>query len=50
MLKKELRKKYHTERLALTATQQTKLDDLLLIQFQQLALPPLRSVLSFIPI
>lgn len=50
MLKKELRKKYRTERLALTAVQQTKLDDLLLIQFQKLSLPELHSVLSFYPI
>ena len=50
MQKKVLRKKYHAERLSLTAAQQTKLDDLLLIQFQQLALPPLHAILSFIPI
>jgi 5-formyltetrahydrofolate cyclo-ligase len=50
MLKKELRKKYRAERIALTQAQQTKLDDLLLIQFQQLPLPPLHTLLSFFPI
>jgi len=50
MLKKELRKKYRTERLALTATQRAKWDDLILIQFQRLLLPPLQNILSFYPI
>lgn len=49
MLKKELRKKYRTARTALTPAQQLKLDDLLLIQFQKLALPPLQTVMSFYP-
>jgi 5-formyltetrahydrofolate cyclo-ligase len=50
MLKKELRKKYNTLRLHLTATERTKFDDLLLIQFQQLTLPPLHNIMSFVPI
>ncbi len=50
MLKKELRQEYRKVRLLLTDEQQTRFDDLLLIQFQQLALPPLHSILSFIPI
>ena len=50
MLKNELRKKYRKARMELSAMQQTKLDDLLLIQFQQLALPSLQSILSFVPI
>src|SRR6476469_217100 len=50
MLKKVLRKKYRAERMALTAARQAKLDDLLLIQFQQLSLPPLYRILSFVPI
>ncbi|HUQ96910.1 MAG TPA: 5-formyltetrahydrofolate cyclo-ligase [Chitinophagaceae bacterium] len=49
MLKKDARKKYRAERQALTATQRSRLDDLLLIQFQKLALPPLQSLLSFYP-
>lgn len=50
MLKKQLRTKFHAERLALSHTKQSKFDDLLLIQFQQLAIPPLQRVLSFLPI
>jgi 5-formyltetrahydrofolate cyclo-ligase len=50
MLKRDLRKKYRSERSALTAIQRTKLDDLLLIQFQKLSLPPLQSILTFYPI
>lgn len=50
MLKKELRKKYNTLRLQLAATERTKMDDLLLIQFQQVSLPPLHTVMSFVPI
>ena len=50
MFKKELRKKYGAERAALTAQRRSKLDDLLLIQFQKLSLPPLQTVLSFFPI
>ncbi len=50
MLKKDLRKKYRSERLALSAAQRMKLDDLLLIQFQKLPLPPLQTLLSFYPL
>lgn len=50
MLKKELRKKYRTQRLALTGAQRARLDDLLLIQFQKLQLPPLHAILNFYPI
>lgn len=50
MLKKELRKKYHTQRLQLTEAERAKLDDLMLIQFQQLPLPPLHTFMSFVPI
>ena len=50
MLKKEARKIYKEKRKAPTAVQRMKLDDLLLIQFQQLQLPFLSSVLSFYPI
>ena len=50
MLKKELRKKYRSERLALSPAQRSKLDDLLLIQFQKIALPPLQALLSYFPI
>lgn len=50
MLKKEARKIYKEKRKALTAAQRMKMDDLLLIQFQQLKLPFLSSVLSFYPI
>jgi len=50
MLKSELRKLYRGKREALTAQQRLKLDDLLLIQFQKLSLPPLQNVLSFYPI
>jgi 5-formyltetrahydrofolate cyclo-ligase len=50
MLKSELRRLYREKREALTAQQRLKMDDLLLIQFQQLALPPLQHILSFYPI
>lgn len=50
MLKKELRTLYRKQRKEITAAQRLKWDDLLLIQFQQLALPPLNNLLSFYPI
>ncbi len=50
MTKAELRKMYNGRRRALTPQQQMRLDDLLLIQFQKLRLPPIQSVLSFYPI
>ncbi len=50
MLKSEVRKLFRKKRDELTASQKLKLDDLVLIQFQKLALPPLSSVLSFMPL
>jgi 5-formyltetrahydrofolate cyclo-ligase len=50
MLKKDVRKMYRAERMKLTAPQQEKWDDLILIQFQKLQLPPLQTILSFYPI
>ena len=50
MLKSELRRLYREKRKALTESQRLKLDDLLLIQFQKLSLPPLQAILSFYPI
>src|SRR5687767_11470249 len=50
MDKKQIRNIYREKRLALTATEISKLDDLLLIQFQTLELPFLHSVFSFWPI
>jgi 5-formyltetrahydrofolate cyclo-ligase len=50
MLKKEARQRFRSARKALTPAQKEKLDDLLLIQFQKLMLPPLQAVLSFYPI
>jgi 5-formyltetrahydrofolate cyclo-ligase len=49
MLKKEVRKLYKKKRDELTPSQKLKWDDLLLIQFQKLSLPPLSTVLSFFP-
>ena len=50
MIKKELRKSYSEKRAALTFQERLKLDDLLLIQFQKLALPYLQNILSFYPL
>lgn len=50
MLKKEARQLFRQKREELTATQQLKFDDLLLIQFQTIELPFLSTVLSFHPI
>jgi 5-formyltetrahydrofolate cyclo-ligase len=50
MLKKPARKLYKEKRKALSPAQRMRLDDLLLIHFQQLNLPFLSSVLSFYPI
>jgi 5-formyltetrahydrofolate cyclo-ligase len=36
--------------MSLTAAQQEQWDDLILIQFQKLSLPPLQAILSFYPI
>lgn len=50
MLKKEIRKQYRQKRADLSAQQKSKLDDLLLIQFQTVPLPYVSNVLSFYPI
>lgn len=50
MLKKDARKEFRQKRQELTFSQKEKYDDLLLIQFQKLALPFLSTVLSFYPI
>lgn len=50
MFKKEARKLYKEKRLELSGKERSKLDDLLLIQFQTAALPFLESLLSYWPI
>lgn len=50
MLKYEARKIYREKRDALTAVEKTKLDDMLLIQFQQAEIPFLHTILSYRPI
>lgn len=51
MTKEELRKLYKQKRLALSATDRLKLDDLLLIQLQRLALDSnIQTVMSFWPL
>ena len=50
MLKADARKYYREQRLALTAAERSKLDDLLLIQFQTVKLPFINTLLSFWPI
>jgi 5-formyltetrahydrofolate cyclo-ligase len=50
MKKNEARKFYRVERGRITPVQKQKLDDLLLIQFQKLPLPPLQAVLTYMPI
>lgn len=50
MLKYEARKVYRGKRDALPVTERTKLDDLLLIQFQKAELPFLHTILSYRPI
>jgi len=47
MLKKDLRKIYRQKRNALTPAEKNKLDDLLLIQFQTVPLPPLQNLLTY---
>jgi 5-formyltetrahydrofolate cyclo-ligase len=47
MLKKELRSIYRQKRKALTPAEKNKLDDLLLIQFQTIPLPPIQSILAY---
>ena len=50
MTKAELRIAYKEKRSALLPSERSKMDDLILIQFQQLSLPPIRVLMSFIPI
>jgi len=50
MTKKELRKVYKEKRKALTMQESIRLDDLLLIQFQQWPLSNLTTILNFWPI
>ena len=50
MLKKEARKFFREKRNALTDMEQSKLDDLMLIQFQTIDLPFLHAALSYWPI
>jgi 5-formyltetrahydrofolate cyclo-ligase len=49
MIKKELRNIYKEKRLALSSIERSKLDDLLLIQFQRLSFESVQVVLSFWP-
>lgn len=49
MTKKELRIKYRAKRLALSEKDRIKLDDLLLIQFQQLSFGNVQNLLSYMP-
>lgn len=50
MLKSEARKHYKRERASLQMSEQAKLDDLILIQFQKVELPQLEYVLSYWPL
>jgi 5-formyltetrahydrofolate cyclo-ligase len=50
MQKSEARKIYREKRMALSISEKTKLDDLLLIQFQKIQLPAISNVLSYFPI
>jgi 5-formyltetrahydrofolate cyclo-ligase len=50
MVKSELRKEYLQKRKAIHSIDKLKLDDLMLIQFQQLNFSNIRSVLSYWPI
>lgn len=50
MTKEELRKIYRKKRAELTPADMDRLDDLLLIRFQQWPLEPIRTLLSFRPI
>jgi 5-formyltetrahydrofolate cyclo-ligase len=49
MLKSEARKHYKNERSSLLASEQSRMDDLILIQFQKVSLPQLEYVLSYWP-
>ena len=50
MLKADARKYYRDKRMALTNAERSKLDDLLLIQFQTMKLPFIQTMLSYWPI
>ena len=50
MTKKELRKIYKEKRINISPKEKNILDDLLLIQFQKIALPLIRNVFSYIPL
>ena len=50
MTKKEARKLYRQKRMELSEAQRSKLDDLMLIQFQTVDLPFIQSLLSYWPI
>jgi 5-formyltetrahydrofolate cyclo-ligase len=50
MLKKEARKLFRQKRSLVTPEEKTKLDDLLLIEFQKLPLPFISVLLSFYPV
>lgn len=49
MIKKEIRDIYRAKRKTIAASQKMKWDDLILIRFQQLQLPPIKNVFSFFP-
>jgi len=49
MTKKELREQYKQKRLAINEKEKTKLDDLLLIQFQQLSFADVQVLLTYAP-
>lgn len=50
MLKKEARKLYRDKRMDLSESQRSKLDDLMLIQFQTVDIPFMNALLSYWPI
>jgi len=50
MFKKEARELYKQRRRDLSAAERSRMDDLMLIQFQTLELPPIHHLLSFWPI
>jgi 5-formyltetrahydrofolate cyclo-ligase len=50
MKKTEIRKLYREKRMALSEAERSKLDDLLLIQFQSVAIPFINALLSYWPI
>jgi 5-formyltetrahydrofolate cyclo-ligase len=50
MLKKDARRLYREKRMKLPDMERSKLDDLMLIQFQTVELPFLESLLSYWPI